>query len=195
MGSRSGPTTLECRYCHRQVTLKKLREHHGKLKPECIYYRAWSWMYDRDYRMGGRDSRVLELAGVAKYIPVGRPFYWQHNETVDQDTGEVRSSYTPVDVADFVPVAPQWAITLARRLMDDQELVSRFGRFKLEDRKLTLLEQKKMKDLGVAEKGKKMVIPIELRAKIIRVAAQSAMTREFAADDLDVVLAIIRDTL
>lgn len=186
---------IECRWCKRMASPKTLKAKHGKTRPECLYYRAWYWMRENDWTVAGRDSVILDLAGVTKQAPAGRPFYWDRNEEVDPETGEVKTSYVQAEIAYFVTVAPKWATTLARKLMDDQELIKRFGRFRLEKRSLHTMEQKNLHALGVKEKGKKMVIPLELRAKIVRIASQSGMTREFAADDLDVVLTIIRDTL
>lgn len=169
---------------------KVLRERHGKNVPECMYYRAWAWLYDNEWRLAGRDAAVLELAGVTKQLPAGRPFYWERVADPNSD----RSLFEQREIVHFATAAPQWAITLARKLMDDQALVKRFGRFRLEDRQFTRSEAQQQAALGVP-KGKKMVIPMEMRAKIIRIAADNAMTREFAADDLDAVLTIIRDSL
>lgn len=106
-----------------------------------------------------------------------------------------RTQWRKEEIVRFETCAPKWAVELARKLMDDQKLIVRFGKFKLEKRSMYPRLQQQMHEAGIKEKGRKAVIPIELRAKIIEVAAKNAMTREFMSDDLDVVLTIIRDAL
>lgn len=192
-------TKIECRNCGRMVTLRKFKEEHTKSHPVCTFYKWWAWMYENDWKDAGRDRAVLELAGVTRILPVGRPYIWVRmphpDGAIDQRTKEVAMVWKQELLTNFVHVAPKWAVELARKLMDDQALVLRFGKFKLEKRTMGTRRQLAAHQAGIKEKNMKAVIPLELRAKIVRIAAQNAMTREFAGDDLDVVLTIIRDSL
>jgi hypothetical protein len=157
-----------------------------------VYRRTWTWCYDHEWRPAGRDRRVLELAGVTKELPVGRPFYWVW--TTDPETK--KTTYVWQEAIVYETCAPNWAIEMARKLMDDQAMVERFGIFRREKRNPGEWQRRKMAKAGLAiDPHRKMVIPVQMRAKIIRVAAQSAITREMFDDDLDAALTIIRDAL
>ena len=117
-------------------------------------------MLDRDERHAGKDTRVLELAGVTRRVPL---FYWYHVRHVDTANNN-RVSYTQVELVKYTAVAQVWAIKLARRLMDDQALVEKFGRYQIEKR-VALPESYRRK--GNTPDGQKKVIPIKVRARII----------------------------
>jgi len=142
-------------------------------------------MLERGERPCGKDTRVLELAGVVHREPM---FYWYMERYVEDD----RNYYRQVECVRYVAVAPLWTITLARRLMDDQPLVEKFGRYQVEDR---IAQPDHWRRKGNAPDGKKKVIPILVRARIIGSAAKSAMSQALFEDDLEAALIMIRDVL
>lgn len=166
--------------------------------PRCIAAKNWAIMLENDERQAGKDTRVLERAAVTRRAPI---FFWYMREVEPaelDDEGQIvtYAKYAQTELVQFQAVAPRWAINLARRLMDDQALVEKFGRFNVEKREPNTRSYRARQAVGRGEDpSRKKVIPIELRARIISIAAQSAMTRELFDDDLDAALTLIRDSL
>jgi len=145
-------------------------------------------MYDHGYRWPGRDTDVLRHAGVVKQLPFlskswGGPVPGKHGV-----------EYTAVETVMPSPIAPQWACTMARRLMEDQALITKLGCGHKSKRVGTRGARRRVAEGLPADYI--LVIPIQLRAKIIRAAASSAMTQAMFEDDgLEAAIILIRDLM
>jgi hypothetical protein len=198
---------IECRWCHRVEFVDRLKKDHGRFRPVCMYLAAWHWMREREYALAGRDARVLELAGLVRWMPAGRPYVWLLEELVDEETGEVKFRHVWNEAAIWEPVAPKWSVELARQLMDNQLVIEAFGVYKLEARDAStyrvqrdslVVKQKRAtgKHAGkTLNQAYKRVIDIGLRARILKTAAQSGITQELFADDIGAAMTLIKSML
>jgi len=180
-------------------SLKILRRDHGLHQPLCVGERTMAWMLANDWMPCGTAAAVLERAGVTKAMPF-YTYTWEET----RDAHGKRIGHTKEYLVEYYPVAPTWAVTLARRLMREDEIIRKvFGnKVKLEKR-VGLMAARKASRHGqgrvVSTKERddvveRAVIPISLRAKIIR-SATNAMTRELLEDDLLAALTIIKDSV
>ena len=206
---------IECRWCGTWVTLAKFRERHGMggRNPHCISIRSYTWIKANEYTSAGRDHRVLELAGVVRYVPLYN-FYWvEPPEWVayiaSQKSGRMEDALPMPDtrryqmeaVADYTAVAPRWAVGLARRLMDDQVLAKALGNASVQKRVSEYRTHRANRSYNPAvahdhrsiSHPRKLVLPLAYRAAVIRSCAASAMTREMIEDDPLAALTIMRD--
>jgi hypothetical protein len=179
-------TILECKWCKKMCSLQTLKKHHGRKMPRCLAERTYRWMHENEYSLASRsDVRVLELAEIGTV----RPFvswFWR-KETVKGKIVHVKEDYT-----DYTPVFPSWSVKLARRLMTDQGMVTKIGIGKRGERKMTGRRLREAQALGLPEDSI-MILPIKFRAKVLRACAASVLTREFAEDDLEAILVMLRD--
>jgi hypothetical protein len=202
---------IECRWCGQVRTVKRLRaEHYSSWAPQCRGTQTASWMAERDYKSPGRDAAVLDRAGLLRYMPFCSYIWVENPDFVELmrrqrvpkhswpgSTRAVGSKqfvwrWVKQYLLSFEPVAPRWAVELARRLMDDQQLVSRLGGAKVEERsgrKWARLQSKQ----DATPNGLKLVLSVEVRAKILQTASSSSMARELFEDDPLAASIIARD--
>jgi hypothetical protein len=161
-------------------------------------------MYENGYNTPGQDQRVLDLAGLLRFVPFGYYYDEQHPLWVEWS---IRREDVDIDdpgpcpkvprwircwFISFEPIAPTWSIWLARKLMDDQVLVSKLGGAKTEERtgnKWARIQ----KSLGVTPNGLKLVLDVQERARILRRAASSDLASEMFQDDPLAAALIARD--
>jgi hypothetical protein len=177
------------------VSIKQLKKHHGKWAPNCLYIRTWAKLNEDEWCDASKYHRVLDLAGVTKQRPIGRPYYWAENPDWVQAVARSGDRYptyvsgatiqrwvwTPCII--FDTVVPKWARQLAYRLTSDQDFIKKVGGSRRKVRTSESLIYFRYE------------LPIEMRARVIRAAAANAMSREFMEDDLEAALILLKDAL
>lgn len=193
---------IECRTCGAMCTPHQLRRHHGPTKPVCLAHKAWVRMEAEDLRPAGSFYALLDMAG-ASFIRLPTYAWWQepvYGEP-DWETGEVEViDYATVEVVDLVPVVPKWARDLAKRLTVDKRLARQLG-FTQKRRLVTVKARPKTPKRPAVEETTRVwktcdldkPMPIELRARILRVALNNEVARELIADDPEAAGRIIKD--
>lgn len=208
---------VECRYCHKMVSLKVFREHHGEVKPKCVDIRWQQWIQDNRYRGAGSYTALLHEAGVVKMVPLY--VYWRL--PVDKDGNEVsgfhdkRYDHTVLhEYSCFTAIVPEWSYELAKKLSTDRTLARRLG-FTQKRQLVTHYEPafKKATSSGFPKGGwtspkaqelkikskewqpcdKDKQLPMHLRVKIMKVAAKNELAREMIADDPEAAGRLIKD--
>lgn len=111
------------------------------------------------------------------------------------DRAEDYSGYDRTVLIGFWAVTPVWAYEMADRLTKDKELARRLGytqkRRKIPKLLLTFRNGGDMWENVDLDK----VVPMELRVKIMRAAANSEFAREVILDDSESAAILIRDLL
>lgn len=179
---------IECRWCHKVVTIADYKASHGRYAPRCVAARSWQWMHENDYTWPGRDTALLTHAGVIKQV---QTYYWWTEREKDKD-GVPTLHYR--DGLCMTPAAPRWAVRMARRLMEDQAMIQRLGCGRKQKRKGTRGRRQRVAE-GLPA-GHILVVPMELRIKIIRAAASSVMTQTMFDDDgMETAIILVRDLM
>lgn len=209
---------LECRYCHKMVSLKVMREHHGAVKPKCVHERSSQWINEHRYRGAGSYTALLHEAGVVKMMPL---YVWWRIP-VDANGNEVGwgdkrfDHWVPYEYVQFVACVPEWSYELAKKLSTDRTLARRLG-FTQKRQLVTHYEPVKSASSSGYPKGgykfsadrqtvkikskewqacdKDKQLPMHLRVKIMRIAARNELAREMIFDDPEAAGRIIKDVM
>lgn len=182
-----------------------LRRDHGQHAPLCVHNRTIARLKSIEWCEAGNYRGVLELAGVIKRAPIFR--YWIDPVYGEPDQfGEVKFiGWVRVEISSFEPVCPSWAYDLAKRLTKDKALARRLGYVQrrqlmylkapgmVEKRKpfgrsAIVPDQKVWQDVDIDK-----VMPVEVRARIIRAAANNGLVREMISDDPEAAALILRE--
>jgi hypothetical protein len=131
----------------------------------------------------------MELAGVIERAPVCVMTWAQFDREPDEETGEVQQGWRLDEMVEFVMVCPRWAKQLAKKLTRDHDLGRRLGYVQTKQLKV---RQKGKPQWEACSKAK--TLPIEVRARIIRAAAASEMSRTLIEDDPEAAALILRAT-
>lgn len=182
---------MECRFCGDEVSLKIMKRDHGPIAPKCMGHRWYKWWCAQGMCFAGQCAALIDLAGGAMTKNVPCYVYWE------------------VEMVEFVPVVPVWVYDLAVKLTHDKELSRRLGftqkrrlilsaadaakgRSPLRSSSSTTLTDKRgVWEVCDADK----VMPIKMRAKILRVAMNNELAREMIMDDPEAAGRLIRDLL
>ena len=201
---------IECRWCGAMASLMILKRDHGRWAPKCVSARTEKRLREKEWCAAGQYAAVLTLAGITKMAPLYR--WW--NEPVYGDpnrhTGEVKViGWTKMEIISYEPVVPEWAWHLAHRLTTDKQLARRLGhvqRKRLRIMKRPMVARKSGKRGTVHEEDRSVeqvkvwedcdidkAMPIERRARILRVAASNPLARELIYDDPEAAAVIIAE--
>jgi len=115
-------------------------------------------------------SAVLSLAGQTRLVPRSYEYPWH------------AVNGRPESFVLFKHAAPSWLIKLAGELTKSSTLASQ------------ILGPPRLRSGGFGDRDAKVRrLPIALRAKVIKAAAENPMTRELLEDDKEAAVRIIKD--
>lgn len=196
MGSSS--TRVECRLCLEWCTIDAYRKHHGPVAIRCLANRTKTLMKEAGEVFAGNMAGVLVAAGLVRRLPWGSWYWIDHGKDRERD-----KRYEKVLCTSFEPATPGWAYDLARRLSRDKGLARALGF--TQKRRLVKTYMPRTRSKGGVTIHDKVVIkkewtavdldkvlPLHVRAQILRVAAANPVARELIADDPHAAGIIIR---
>lgn len=202
---------IQCRWCNKICSIAILKRDHGEVKPRCVGERWINKLTELGWRGAGSYTALLSEVGLVKRIPL---WIW-YRIPVDKDGNELGSwadeSYAQTvttEMVSFTSCTPVWAYDLARKLSRDKGLARKLGftqkrelvkEYKVTTRKTALgrgtIHTKEVvaKRWQACDLDKQL--PMHLRVRIMRVAANNELARELIFDDPEAAGRIIKDIL
>lgn len=190
---------FECKWCHRMFFAADLKEEHGRYAPLCMAYRTDDWLTEHEYSYPGRDEAVLRMAGLIKMVP-----HHSWYSVLVEDFKEVQKRNRVERVpfrrwehqatSEYISAAPEWAIKMARQLVEDQSMIQRLKIGRKQKRSGTRSSRIRQRE-GLAP-GYILMIPIEVRAQILQAAASNPLVHAMVTDEqggLETAIIIARD--
>jgi hypothetical protein len=150
-----------------------------------LQHKFADWIIDNEYMDARTYERMLNLAGVIKRVP------FMFVETCAVRTPDDKQAWDHVPVMGFRAVAPMWAVEIAQHLDYNVPLIRRLGGYREVENKSRRWSRNAAHYTGERAAVVRPVLPLAMRVKIVRVCAANAMTKEFAADDLEALAVMV----
>ena len=153
--------------------------------------RTYAWLIEKEYAYPGRDETVLRMAGLVKQVPI-QDWYMEIISGSGHPKGGRQVIYH--DMANYVPTAPNWAIKMARQLVEDQAMIQRLKIGRRQKRSGT--KARRVRENAGLIPEYILMIPIEIRAQILSSAASNSIVHAMVTDEqggLETAIIIARD--
>lgn len=171
---------IKCPVCNYHLGVITLAEYHQPGNAVCLHLKFNEWCRVNEYTDVRTYGRITSAAGLLKRVPY---VHFEEDPAKDPEGDYVRNMKVPM--LSFRAVAPIWAVKLLDQLDHNVPLIKRIGHYKETANKSKRWTRNQVWYTGDRVGTVRPVIDLAMRVRLLKVCAHNAMTKEFAADDLE----------